>query len=323
MKIIQGTQQHLASNTVGNRVLFCIKGAVRPALKTGVWILTITVPVSFLVLILKTTGILYWIGKALEPFFALFNLPGESALVFATACFLNIYSCIAIMQTLGITGRVVTILALMCLICHNLPVESAVQKRCGSSFWAVVGVRLAAAFAGAFILNLLLPADIVQAAAAGIGAALPQTTFVAEFNRWWPDMLHLCIKIMVLITLLMILQQLLEEFGVTRFLSRLLKYPLMALGVPGQAAFLWIVANTLGLAFGAGVLIDQVDRGKLSRKHADILNYHIAISHSLLEDTLLFVAIGVTAGWIIFPRVLIAGVVVWIKRLGQKVMGKD
>jgi hypothetical protein len=66
-----------------------------------------------------------------------------------------------------------------------------------------------------------------------------------------------------------------------------------------------------------------VERGKLSKKHADILNYHIAISHSLLEDTLLFVAIGVTAGWIIIPRVLIAGVVVWVKRLGQRILKKE
>jgi hypothetical protein len=71
----------------------------------------------------------------------------------------------------------------------------------------------------------------------------------------------------------------------------------------------------MGLAFGAGVLIDHVERGRLSRAHADLLNYHIAVSHSLLEDTCLFAAIGVSAWWITIPRLLLAGLAVWIRRL--------
>jgi hypothetical protein len=113
----------------------------------------------------------------------------------------------------------------------------------------------------------------------------------------------------------MILQRILETFGIMNLLSKLMKYPLMLLGIPQQAAFLWIVANTLGLAYGAGIIIHHVEQGRLSAQHADILNVHIAISHSLLEDTLLFVAIGVSAGWILFPRVILAAGAVWIKRL--------
>ena len=94
-----------------------------------------------------------------------------------------------------------------------------------------------------------------------------------------------------------------------------MKYPLMLLGVPHEAAFLWIVANTLGLAYGAGVIVDHVESGRLTREHANILNYHISISHSLLEDTCLFLAIGVSVWWITIPRIILAAIVVWIKRL--------
>jgi spore maturation protein SpmB len=137
----------------------------------------------------------------------------------------------------------------------------------------------------------------------------------SELMDWLAGISYLCIKIVFLITLLMILQRVLQEFGVIRLLTGILKYPLMVLGIPHQAAFLWIVANTLGLAYGAGVIIDQVERGELSAKNADILNYHIGISHSLLEDTLLFVAIGVPVMWITIPRVILAGIAVWLKRL--------
>ena len=293
----------------------CVVEALPPAFRTGRWLLSITVPVSFAVLILKTTGALALLAKLFEPLFALLGLPGESAIVFATACLLNIYSCIAVIETLGMAGRTVTILALMCLISHNLPVESTVQKKTGSSLLLMIAIRLAASFAGGFALHLLLPPDTMPAAALAADHALADTSFFTELQAWAIGMAYLCLKIIVLVTLLMILQRILEAFGITGRLSHWLKYPLTILGVPRRAAFLWVVANTLGLAYGAGVIFDHVNRGHLTRGQADLLNHHIAISHSLLEDTLLFVAIGVSAWWITIPRLILAGIVVWLRRL--------
>lgn len=294
------------------RIRSCVVTSVPPAVKTSLWIIKITIPVSFCVLLLKLTGLLPAIARLFEPLFALFGLPGESALVFVTAGLVNIYACIGVMETLGLEGHTVTILALMCLISHSLPVETAVQKRTGSSFWAILGIRLCASFAGAFILSLFLRTDPQTISSVGTHYAVGG--FSAEFGSWLADIAQLCAKILILITLLMILQRIMEEFGIIQWLSRMLKYPLMVLGIPPDAAFLWIVANTLGLAYGAGIIIDHVERGRLCRKHADILNSHIAVSHSLLEDTLLFVAVGASLFWITIPRIALAAMVVWIKR---------
>ncbi len=296
------------------RLVHSAAQAVRPALRSGLWILAITIPISLGVLILKLTGVLQLIAHVCGPVFGWFGLPGESALVFVTAGLVNIYACIAVIETLDLTGRTITILALMCLISHNLAVETAVQKKTGTSFTLILMVRLLASFAGAFILNLLLPADAQQQVITAGGGALATAGLWLELKAWAMTALILSAKIMILITLLMMMQRILEEFGVIAWISRFLKYPLMALGLPHQAAFLWIVANTLGLAYGAGVIIDHVERGQLSQDHTDILNYHIAVSHSLLEDTLLFVAIGASIFWITIPRVILAGIVVWIKR---------
>jgi spore maturation protein SpmB len=269
--------------------------------------------VSFAVLVMKLTGILHVVAKIFAPVFGLFNMPGESALVFVTSCLLNIYSCIAVIEMLDLGSRTITILALMCLISHTLPVESAIQKKTGSRLSHILVVRLCASFTAAFALNLLLPPENIHGAA--VAGSVAVEGFFTELKHWIGDISLLCAKIMVLITLLMILQRVLEEFGVIRMLGRVMKYPLMALGIPQEAAFLWIVANVLGLTYGSGVMVDHVDRGYLSMRHADILNHHIAVSHSLLEDTLLFVAIGVSVWWITIPRVILAGIVVWLKRL--------
>ena len=82
----------------------CVVSALRPALKTGLWIIAITVPVSFGVLLLKMTGLLPVIARLFAPLFALFGMPGESALVFVTAGLVNIYACIAVIETLDLSS---------------------------------------------------------------------------------------------------------------------------------------------------------------------------------------------------------------------------
>jgi hypothetical protein len=102
--------------------------------------------------------------------------------------------------------------------------------------------------------------------------------------------------------------------------------PLMRLmGLSNDSSFLWFVAQTLGLGYGSAVMIEEVESKSITPESAILLNYHIAINHSLLEDTLLFVAIGVPAGWIIAPRFILAILLVWAVRgiMGLKHMKKE
>ena len=71
-------------------------------------------------------------------------------------------------------------------------------------------------------------------------------------------------KVIGIVISLMVLQRMLREFGLIDTLARLLWPLLWVLGLPHRVAFLWIVANTLGLAYGAGVMIDEKQRGRIS-----------------------------------------------------------
>jgi hypothetical protein len=117
--------------------------------------------------------------------------------------------------------------------------------------------------------------------------------------------------VVVLVTLLMIVQRVIRELGVDVRLSRVLGAPLALLGLSRRTALLWVVANILGLAYGAGVLIEETRSGSLSRAESERLNRSVAVCHSLLEDTLLFVAVGAWAFWITIPRLVLAGGAVW------------
>lgn len=292
------------------RILECVRGALPVALKTSVWFLKIMLPVSFLVMLLSWFNILPYLSAFAAPLFVKIGLPGDAALVFVTSIFTNLYTVIALMANLEFTMRESLILAMMCLISHNFVVETLVQKKCGSSPWAMIGLRVITSFIAAFLLNFLLPemtGRINSAQAVVMG-------FSDTLLHWLKGSLMLALKIVVIISLLMILQRLLKEFGVLKLLSVWLGPFMDFFGLPRATAFLWLVGNTLGLAYGSAVLMEDVRGGKLTAREADLLNYHLAVSHSQLEDPLLFAVLGLPLLWLILPRLILAAVVVWLNR---------
>jgi spore maturation protein SpmB len=206
-------------------------------------------------------------------------------------------------------------MAIIVLIAHNLIIETAVQKKTGSSALSMLSVRLVTAFLTGFIFNLILPAEASHLGHSAMTAVQATPPFSVFFSGWAISILWLIVKIVLIVTGLQVLHNVLEEFKIMDLLSRGLM-PLMKLfGLPHRSSFLWLVANVVGLAYGSAIMIDYVKSGKATRYDANLLNHHIAISHSLLEDTLLFVAIGINGMWIIFPRLIMAMMVVWGVRL--------
>lgn len=270
------------------------------------------IPVSFGVLLLNYTGILALVSGYLAPAFEFLGLPGESAFVLLTSIFANIYTAIAVISSLELEGRVVTILAAMCLVSHAFVIETVVLKKTGSSMSRMILLRLVSSFVLGLFLNWVLPADSFHAQSSGI---VFQESFQVMFLLWLKSSLILSLKVILVIGLLMILQRILEVFGVIKWLSRILAPLQLVMGLPDSTSFSWIVANTLGLSYGSAIMIEQVDKGKMTKVDADLLNHHIAVSHSQLEDPLLFAAIGAPLAWLIIPRFLLGIIVVWLYRL--------
>ncbi len=296
------------------RLAWCFDTGIRVGLRTAVWLLTIMVPVSLAVRILAWTGLLAWIAGPLNPLFALVGLPGETVVAFLTGIFLNIYSAIAALGSISLTDRHVTIFAVMALISHNFPVEAAVQHKTGTPAWRTVGLRLFSSLVAGLVLNWILPYSDVPAKNQALVASA--TDLLGVLKNWAIDTAWLAGKVIAIVMLLMVLQRILKEFGIIQVLSRILFPILWLLGLPRRTAFLWIVANVLGLAYGSAVILEEAESGALNKEDAQLLNRSMAVCHSLLEDTLLFVAIGAWAVWITLPRVALAAAVVWAYRVG-------
>jgi spore maturation protein SpmB len=274
----------------------------------------LTVMVSFGVEVLRYFGILHWMSEGLSPLFGLVGLPGEAALAFISGYFVNVYAAVAVIDTLSLDGRAITVLAVMILCAHNMIVESPVQQKCGSSLLRIFAVRTLGALLLGFCLHLLLPVHETNTINASELTTSVERSLPYLLKDWAMSTIWLIVKMFTLIMSLSVLQRLLAEFGAIRLLSRLFRPLLVVFGLPARTSFLWIVANVLGLAYGAAVMIEETERGKISRRDADLLNHHIGVSHSNLEDILMLYAAGAFFWWMLLSRWCLSIVLVWERR---------
>jgi spore maturation protein SpmB len=291
-----------------------------PAFSVIRFLLVIMLPVSFAVLFLETSGVLYYVSVAANPLMKFLGLPGEASLVFLSAVFINIYSAIAVIKTITLTGKQLIILSTMCLIAHNFFVECLVMKKTGSRLSKIVMLRLLAAFFAGWALYHIVPEHTGKSVVAVGGLVyrprfgIEPARFVSSLLPWFTSSIVLVLQVSFIVFAVMFLQRILTEFGVMKKLAKLLA-PLMGFfGLPAKTGYAWVVAYTVGVAYGAGVLIDEVKEGDLSKNDANLLNHHVAISHSQIEDTLLFVSIGVPYVWAALPRFILAIVTVWLEK---------
>ncbi len=309
-------ENHLKTESFAQRLNRCIKTALPKGLKTAWWLIKITVPVSFGVMLLDYFGLLNLIAGYTSPVFNHLGLPGVSAVVFITSIFTNVYSVVAILAMLDLPVREGTILAAMCLVSHGFLIESAVMKRTGSSVVRMVILRLSGSFIVAWLLNLMMPGKM---AVETITIASTQVDFLTALLHWFTSITSTVIKILILVNLLLVFQQILEEFGMIGAINKPLSPLMKVFGLPGSTTLSWVVANLIGLAYGSAIMIDQSEKGKMSREDADLLNHHVAVSHSQLEDPLLFVTLGYTLHWLIWPRILVGMLAVWLRKGELKV----
>lgn len=291
-----------------DRITRCIKSVLPGTTKTCIWLLKITTGVSFAILFLKYFNILPWISGLLSPIFNNIGLPGEAALAFVTGYFVNVYAAISVAVTFDFDIRALTILSTMVLCAHNMITETAVQKKTGTSPVRIIIIRTVSAFTLAFLLNRILPGEVNKVLA---GAQVQNVEFMVLFKDWLRSTFEVILKMTTLIYTLAIAQKLMAEYGVIRWISKFLRYPLAFFGLPARTSFLWIVANTLGLAYGAAVMMEEVGSGKLTKRDVDLLNTHISISHSNFEDLFLLSAMGAVWYVLLLSRWLGSFVLVW------------
>jgi hypothetical protein len=309
--------------SIGGRAAEACASGIKGALRTILFLLGIVVPVSLATALLDWLGVLARIAGLLAPVMGLVGLPGDAALVFITSVFLNIYSAIAVASSMALDLRSATILAIMCLTAHNMIVETAVMRRTGSSGLKMVILRVLAAFVAAYAFNLLLPEGLRSLPFSSRAPAAARPELLGMLAAWGRSALALAAKIALIVLGITVAQRLLEEFKAMVFLSRFLAPVVRLFGLPASASFLWIVINVVGYAYGAGIVEEQVKAGNMKGRDADLFNHHAGLCHSIVEDTILFAAVGLPLLWITLPRLVLALAAVWAERARRRLFRRS
>lgn len=300
------------------KLLTCFEDAFAPSVKTTLWLLKIMVPISLAVILMQHYGVIAWLSQYLNPVFQYLGLPGASAIAFLTAASVTTYAGLAVMMSMALTMREATILAVMMVLCHTLPLECAVINKVGSNPYKMGLLRIMAAFIAAFGLNIVLPSMPRPFIARHTVAADVSVWDVVW--QWACGSVRMSLMILVLIYTLMVLQRILERYNIMRMLVVPLRPVMRFFGLPENAAYLWLVGNVLGISYGSAAMLDLEDSGQITREEANEVNYHLIMNHSMLEDTMTFGVCGVSAVCILSVRMLFAFCLVWGRKGLKRVM---
>ena len=294
------------------KIFDCFKQAVPASWKSTRWLLKLMIPISLAVTLMQHFGILAWIATWINPMFVHFGLPGESAVAFISGAAAGTYAGLAVMMSIPLTMKQASILALMIALCHALPMECAVNKKTGSSFWNMAVIRIVMALLCAFTLNLLLP----EIAGKYIYLGAEADSSLAEVTiTWILSQVKMSLMVMLIIFTLMVVQRMLEAYRLLDSLSRLLSPLMLFFGLPRHASYMWLVGNVLGISYGSAVMLELEEKGLVTKDEANDVNYHLIMNHSMLEDTIVFAATGISAILLITTRVSFALLLVWGRKL--------
>ncbi|MEH6650113.1 MAG: hypothetical protein V7707_08835 [Motiliproteus sp.] len=271
------------------------------------WILyKMMVPVIIAVKLLEHFGAIELITGLLAPLMAWVGLPESMGLVWATAMLTNIYAGLIVFYPLALneplTVAQVTVLAILVLSAHSLPLEAQVARRAGIRLPVTLLLRIGSGL----LMGLMLhwgysSGDMHQQANVLIWEPQPVDT---SWGGWAVQQLYFLVVVFFVIAALLTLMRILRLVGIERLMIWLLQPILKLLGIGAQATTVTIIGITLGLSFGAGILIREVEAGHIPR--ADIFSsiMLLGVCHSLIEDTLLLLLIGAQADGILWLRLV-------------------
>lgn len=115
-------------------------------------------------------------------------------------------------------------------------------------------------------------------------------------------------QIAIIVIPLMIVMQLAKDYKVLDYISKFLKPVTDFFGMSKESGFPLLIGLIFGLSYGAGVIIQSSKEGNLSKKDLVLLIVFLASCHAVIEDTLIFVAVGAN-GLILFGARLIVAIV--------------
>lgn len=271
-----------------------LKKGLLVGLKTTWTLGKVIFPVTLIVAVLQYTPVLPWVMKLISPLMEMLGLPGDAAIPLVLGNFLNLYAAIGAILTLDFSVKEVFILAVMLSFSHNLFIESGVAMRAGVKLWVVLVTRPGLALLSAIVINLIWHGGgenahygLVQSSAEQAGSMMG--ILLNAIQKAGLGILQLA---MIVIPLMIVIQILKDLHWLNKF-SKTMAPITKTLGMKENTSTTMAAGLLFGLAYGAGVMIQAVKEDGVSKKDITLAFIFLMACHAVVEDTLIFIPLGI------------------------------
>lgn len=279
----------------------------------------IMVPIMILMRIADTYGMIDRLSPALKPVMALLNLPPEAAIICLTSILTGLYGAIATLPVLigqDLTVAQVTSICAVILIAHAIPIEQAIVRRAGGSFWGTTALRLFAAILAVTLINLVSKTTGFLSQPMSLDHFRQFARADAGHLEWAISSGKGMVMLFVILLGLLLMMDALDRLNLTTAINRLLA-PIMRLsGLDGSVASITTAGILLGLSYGGGLIIAKGNDPNISPQAKYYALCWLSLCHGLIEDTALMVLVGgnfwvLFAGRIVLTLILIRALMFW------------
>jgi spore maturation protein SpmB len=283
-------------------------------LKTGWMMLKILIPVSIVVKILQETGAIVYLGIALSPLMKVVGLPGEIGLVWGTAMITNLFGGVIAFMNLApyyhLSIAQTTVICLMMLVAHTFPIELQIAKKAGVKFITMFLFRFGFAFLMGLTLNLIYHGFAVLQDPAVI-TWKKEVVMDPGWQQWAFSELKNYGTILLFIFSLLLLIKLLKLIGVIDLITKGLSPLLRLMGIGAEVTTIAIIGLTLGIVYGGVLIINESKNKSIHKRDIFYCLALMGLCHSLIEDTILMIALGGSYTGILIFRLLASFLIIW------------
>ncbi|KUP05212.1 membrane protein [Bacillus coahuilensis p1.1.43] len=284
-----------------------LKKGLQVGLQTTWKLGRIIFPITLIVTLLHYTPLLTWVIKRIEPLMSVLGLPGDAAIPLVFGNFLNLYAAIGAILSFEFTVKEVFILAVMLSFCHNLLVESSVAAGIGLKIWVILLIRIGLAVISAILINLVWSGG---SEIAKYGMAPPPAEELIGFGAIFVEGLTKAgfgvAQLAMIVIPLMVMNQILKDRGYIATFSRWMAPVMRMLGMNENTSTTMVAGLTMGLAYGAGVMIQAVKEDGVSKKDVTLAFIFLIACHAVVEDTLIFIPLGIPVIPLLLFRIITA-----------------
>tara|TARA_Y100000768_G_scaffold384707_1_gene369275 strand:- start:850 stop:1806 length:957 start_codon:yes stop_codon:yes gene_type:complete len=281
------------------------------------WVLfKVILPVVIIIRILELMGAIPWLARFLEPLTSFIGIDGSLGLVWMAAILVNIYAGMAAFASLqaifDYSVAETTILGLIILIAHSLPIEVAIAKQSRvSAIFNLLFRFINAIIAGKILNYIFIKYNLFNEKNTSI-LKIPNETIN---NLEWAILQFQNFFIIFLIIFSIITSiNILKFIGFWQIIIKILKVPLSYLGMSEKVANIILIGLTLGISFGGGFLIEESKKNDISKKDILLSLSFLSLCHSIIEDTILILLLGSHISGILFFRIIYTIIIILIMK---------